>query len=80
VLRRSRQPRGLVNTKQPVVVAEEFGEEWREGDGAGRGGCLGWSEPEAVGGFVKCAVLGVDDDDAVVEVDVVALEAGEFAC
>jgi hypothetical protein len=33
----------------------------------------------AVGGFLECSDRGVDEDDAVVEVDVVALQGGHFA-
>ncbi|MGM1062751.1 hypothetical protein [Saccharothrix sp. Mg75] len=54
-----------------------------EGDGAGGGVGLGLAEPElAAGGFVQGAVLGGDDEEACVvveEVQVVALQAGQFA-
>ena len=61
------------------VVFEQDGQERGQGDGAGAGGCFGRSEPLAVGGFLERADVGIDDDDAVVEMGVVALQAGEFA-
>jgi hypothetical protein len=61
------------------VVLEEDGEERGQGDGASAGRGLGWAEPLASGAFFEGADVGVDDDDAVVGVGVVALERGDLA-
>lgn len=43
------------------------------------GGCFGWAEPAVVPGLVQGAEEGVDGQHAVVDVEVVAVQAGEFA-
>jgi hypothetical protein len=61
------------------VFAQQCGEERREVDAAGGGGGFGWSDPALPVGFVQRPFPGVDGDDAPVQVDVVAVESGEFA-
>ncbi len=77
VLRHSQVPLLVVKTKSPLcpleVVAEQVDEERRLGDGAGGGCGLGWAQPSGVRALVQGADVGVDDEQATVEVEVVAV-------
>jgi hypothetical protein len=61
------------------VVAQNLDQKWRQRDDAGRGCGLRVAEPLFVGALVQCAEPRVDDQDAAVEVQVVAVRSGEFA-
>ncbi|WP_232666959.1 hypothetical protein [Pseudonocardia sp. TRM90224] len=60
------------------VFSEEIDEERWKGDGAGGLDGLGWAEYEAAAGFVQRPDVRVDHQRRVVEVEVAALQPGEF--
>nr|WP_235921152.1 hypothetical protein [Lentzea tibetensis] len=66
----------VVQTEQVPPHVDE--ERWQRDRACGGGG-LGRAEGELAADFVQGADVRVDDEEAVVEVDVGALESGEFA-
>jgi len=61
------------------VHLQEASEESRQGDGARGGGSLGWPQPESMLRFMEGAGVGADGDGPAVQVDMIALQAGQLA-